>query len=127
MQNYYGYAIRNNKGNLASMKNSIWAIYHHMIQSNDSEKLWSNANSAPKTRTPGANFARTSSIIPPPRRNTTKSLSKVFRGELRTSFVRLSDEKLLSRCLKGIIQSQNVGKVPKELILWKTEGHPCCL
>ena len=37
MQNYYGYAIPNNKGNLASMKNSIWAIYHHMIQSNDSE------------------------------------------------------------------------------------------
>ena len=31
MQNYYGNAIRHNKGDLKSMKNSIKAIQHHMI------------------------------------------------------------------------------------------------
>ena len=31
MQKAYGYAIRNNKGDLASPIAAIWAIYHHMI------------------------------------------------------------------------------------------------
>ena len=32
MQNYYGKAIRGNKGNLEGMKSSIKAIQHHMIR-----------------------------------------------------------------------------------------------
>lgn len=31
MQMYYGYAIRNNKGNLDRIRDAIWVIYHHMI------------------------------------------------------------------------------------------------
>ncbi len=32
MQNYYGFAIRNNKGNLIGMKNAVLAIFQHTIK-----------------------------------------------------------------------------------------------
>ena len=32
LQNYYGFAIRQNKGNLAGMKEAINAIKHHIIE-----------------------------------------------------------------------------------------------
>jgi len=35
MQNYYGYAIRNNSGQLDEMKNAIWAILYHSVKSSD--------------------------------------------------------------------------------------------
>ena len=47
IQNYYGEAIKNNAGNLASMKSAISAIFQHMIR-NDNKSLDEQHSLCPK-------------------------------------------------------------------------------
>ena len=98
LQNYYCQAIRNNQ-DLESMKNAIWAIFYHIIKSDENVTLdeqhkfcptdswctfWTDNNYSEKTRLPN-----------------------IFQSELKPIFDRLSKDDILSRCLKGLTQNQN--------------------
>ena len=98
MQNVYGEAIRGNSGDLESMKNAIWAIFYHIIQSdlllseqhtycphNGWCKFWTNKESY----------------------TVNNRLPNVFAKELKPIFIRLTKDELLNRCLRGLTQNQN--------------------
>ena len=105
MQNYYGQAIRENKGNLEGMKKSIKAIQHHMIK-DTSNTLKKQHQYCPKSSDSWCKYwkdkANGTKLY-----NDDKRLSDVFMTELNPIFVRLSNDALLQRCLKGLTQNQN--------------------
>ena len=105
MQNYYGQAIRKNKGNMDGMITSINAIFKHMIR-NDQESLELQHSQCPKGANTWCKFWKDK------REGTTsyddkKRLPSVFQEELKPLFQRLSSDELLQRCLKGLTQNQN--------------------
>ena len=105
MQNYYGKAIRQNKGDLQSMKNSIKAFQHHMIV-NETLPLEKQHLYCPKDKNSWCKFWKdklkgTSTC------DDSKRLPEVFMEKLDPIFIRLSKVDLLSRCLKGMTQNQN--------------------
>ena len=99
MQKYYGNAIRDNSGDLQKMKDSIWAIFHHMIKDDSCSleqqhklcpkdswcKFWNNAESYDENN----------------------RLPCVFIEELKPIFTRLTSDDLLNRCLQGQTQNRN--------------------
>ena len=105
MQNYYGKAIRGNKGDLNGMKEGIKAIQYHMIKNGKLAlikqhqycpkfgdtwcKYWKDKNEGTKLY------------------NEDNRLPDVFMAELDPIFQRLSKDDLLNRYLKGITQNQN--------------------
>ena len=101
MQNYYGQAIRENKGNLEGMKKSIKAIQHHIIR-NGSIPLEKQHQFCPKDKETWCTFWIDSSTY-----DESNRLPEVFMEELNPIFTRLSNDDLLSRCLKGMTQNQN--------------------
>ena len=105
MQNYYGKAIRGNKGDLEGMKKSIKAIQHHMIK-NDKESLKKQHEYCPKSADTWCKYWKDkndhANLY-----NEDARLSVVFMAELDPIFTRLSKDDLLIRCLKGITQNQN--------------------
>ncbi|XP_028405772.1 uncharacterized protein LOC114528348 [Dendronephthya gigantea] len=105
MQNYYGKAIRENKGNLQEMKRSIKAIQHHIIR-DDSKPLQEQHHYCPRSRDTWCKYWKdinegTSTYSEDNR------LPPVFMEELEPTFTRLSNYDLLLRCLKGMTQNQN--------------------
>ena len=105
MQNYYGNAIRLNKGDLQSMKNSIKTIQHHMIV-NESLPLEKQHQYCPKDENSWCKFWK-DKLQETSTYDDSKRLPEVFMEELDLIFIRLSKDDLLSRCLKGITQHQN--------------------
>ena len=105
MQNYYGKAIRGNKGDLEGMKKSINAIQHHMIKS-DKKSLEEQHQYCPQSGDTWCKYWKDkhdhTSLY-----NEDNRLPVVFMAELDPIFARLSQDKLLIRCLKGITQNQN--------------------
>ena len=105
MQNYYGKAIRGNKGNLNGMKESIKAIQCHMVK-NGKLTLEKQHQYCPKSDDTWCKYWKD-------KREETKLYNKdnrlpeVFMTELDPIFQRLSKDDQLSRCLKGITQNQN--------------------
>ena len=99
MQNFYGEAIRANSGNLQAMKNAIWAIFYHMIRSDDSslseQHKYCPHNGWCKFWADKTNYLED------------KRLPSVFLKELKPIFMRLTNDDLLSRCLNGLTQNQN--------------------
>lgn len=102
IQNYYGNAKRENSGNLEGMKKSTNAIRSHMIENNDlaledqiDNNTWCNfwANRKNNTNT----------------YDNSNRLPEVFMKELEPTFKRLTDDELLTRCLRNITQNQNYG------------------
>ena len=122
MQNYYGKAIRGNKGDLEGMKKSINAIQHHMIKS-DEKSLEDQHQYCPQSADTWCKYwkdkhDRTSLY------NENNRLPVVFMAELDPIFARLAQDNLLIRCLKGITQNHNEAangltlvKVPKKKVL----------
>lgn len=105
MQNYYGQAIRENKGNLEGMKKSIKAIQHHMIK-DSSQTLEEQHQYCPKSPDGWCKYWKDkgngTELY-----NDDSRLPDVFMTELIPVFVRLSNDALLQRCLKGLTQNQN--------------------
>ena len=105
MQNYYGKAIRGNKGNLEGVKTSIKAIQHHMVK-NDKISLEQQHQHCPKSADTWCKYwkdkADGTSLYDEDNR-----LPEVFMEQLDPIFTRLSKDELLSRCLKGMTQNQN--------------------
>ena len=110
MQNYYGLAIRENKGNLQGMKDGIWAIYYHMIKSDDNTPLEEQHKFCPKDKQTWCKFWHDKLFASKNDKKTydeSKCLPPVFRNELKNVFKRLSDDNQLSRCLRGLTHNQN--------------------
>ena len=105
MQNYYGNALKHNKGDMKSMKNSIKAIQHHMII-NESLPLEKQHLYCPKDANSLCKFWR-DKLEGSSTYDDSKHLPEVFMEELDPIFTRLSKDDLLSRCLKGMTQNQN--------------------
>jgi hypothetical protein len=105
MQNFYGQAIRENKGNLEGMKTRIKAIHHHMIK-DDTLSLRKQHQHCPKSSDTWCKYWKDqnekTSLY-----NEDNRLPQVFKKELEPIFTRLSNHDLLTRCLKGITQNQN--------------------
>ena len=124
--NYYGKAIRGNKGDLEGMKKSIKAIQHHKIK-NDKESLKKQHEYCPKSADTWCKYWKDkndhTNLY-----NEDARLSVVFVAELDPIFTRLSKYDLLIRCLKGITQNQNEAangvlwfKCPKKLFFVEPE------
>ena len=105
MQNYYGKAIRENKGNLQGMKDGTKAVQHHMIAS-ESEPLEKQHQYCPKDKNSWCKFWK-DKLNGTSTYDESKRLPAVFMEELDPIFTRLSSDDLLSRCLKGMTQNQN--------------------
>ena len=114
IQNYYGKAIRANKGNLNGMDNDIFAIYDHMIR-DDEKPIIVQHSRCPKGKSTWCKYWKDIQE----KTNTydeDKRLPSVFQKELKPIFDRLSEEGLLKRCLLGVTQNQNEAL---HGILWK--------
>ena len=105
MQNYYGMAIRSNKGNLEGMKIAIMAILKHMIR-NDWATLKDQHSFCPRDSGTWCKYWKDKSEMTN-EYDDAKRLPNVFRSELKPIFDRLSDDTLLKRCLLGVTQNQN--------------------
>ena len=101
MQNHYGSAIRNNSNDKDGMHNAIWAIFKHMIRS-DGESLKQQHYYCPQTKDTWCKFWKEGAEY-----HDEKRLPSAFQEELKPIFVRLSEDKLLERCLLGLTQNQN--------------------
>ena len=105
MQNYYGKAIRGNKGNLEGMKTSIKAIQHHMVK-NDKLTLKKQHQYCPKSADTWCKYWKDktdkTSVY-----NEDNRLPEVFTQQLDPIFTRLSKDDLLNKYLKGMTQNQN--------------------
>ena len=105
MQNYYGKAIRGNKGDLLGMKRSIKAIQCHMIE-NTKVPMQEQHYYCPKDDNTWCKFWK-EQLDDTVTYDQSNRLPEVFMEELAPIFTRLSQDNLLSRCLKGITQNQN--------------------
>ena len=97
MQTYYGKAIRNNKGNIKAMQKATLAILYH--QSSTTTKT--RHKYCPPGPTSWCKYKRgepcgSRNLLP----------MDVVR-EIKPLFARLSDKKLLEKCLHGYTQNQN--------------------
>ena len=101
IQNYYGEAIRNNSGDLNSMKNAIWAIYNHMIIA-DKLSLDEQHSLCPKAINSWCKYWSNRGNY-----NDANRLPSIFLDEIRPIFTNLTNNELLKRCLKGFTQNQN--------------------
>jgi hypothetical protein len=105
MQNYYGKAIRGNKGNLEGMKESIKVIQHHMVK-NGKHPLKEQHQYCPKSADTWCKYWKDKNDDTQ-LYDEDNRLSEVFMDELDPILTRLSKDDLLIRCLKGITQNQN--------------------
>eukprot|EP00794_Sanderia_malayensis_P013660 gene13659-15089_t len=105
IQNYYGLAIRQNKGNLKGMKNGINAILHHVV-TNSKKPLSFQHRFCPRGKESWCRFWRDKANKSKLYKETHR-LSDVFFKELQPIFKRLSESDLLQRCLLGLTQNQN--------------------
>ena len=106
IQTYYGYAIRNNKGERDKIVKAIWAIYYHLIIGPSYESLEQQHSFCPTDESTWCKYQkdRSSGTNTYDRKN---CLPNVFRGELKDIFTRLSSQTVLGACEKGLTQNQN--------------------
>jgi len=105
VQNYYGSAIRNNKGNLDAMKTAVLAIKCHLIRE-DGVTLQFQHRFCPKNKETWCKFWK-DQLYGTSEYDESGRLPSVFMAELEPIFKRLSDNELLNRCLLGLTQNQN--------------------
>ena len=101
MQNFYGEAIRKNQGNLKGMVNDISAIPHHMV-ADPNTVMEEQHRFCPRHGNTSCKYWNKNKMY-----DEKNTLPHVFMEELEPIFTRLSDEKLLKRCLKCLTQNQN--------------------
>ena len=106
IQTYYGYAIRNNKGDIDKITNAIWAIYYHSIIGPPEETLVEQHKYCPITDNTWCKYQK-DILNNTANYNSLRCLPFIFRGELRFIFERLSSNELLLSCQKGLTQNPN--------------------
>ena len=106
MQTCYGYAIRNNIGNKENIRNAIFALFYHMILGPSYESLSTQHKYCPEGIGSWCKYQVDISSNTD-KYDRTKCLPFIFRGELLPIFNRLSSDKLLDQCQRGLTQNQN--------------------
>ena len=101
IQNFYGQCIRNHIGDSSGMKDSIWAIYCHMIKDSENS-LQEQHRLCPKGSDSWCKFWSNRDEYHEKHR-----LPCAFLPELEPIFTALTDDVLLQRCLQGLTQNQN--------------------
>ena len=101
IQNYYGYAIRNNSGDKKAMQDSIWAIFFHTIR-DDTKSLEEQHRFCPQDSNSWCKFWSDHENY-----KDSKRLPPVFTDIAKPIFTCLSKDELLGRCLKSYTQNQN--------------------
>ena len=104
IQNNYGQAIRSNK-DVESMRTAIQAVLHHMAK-DDNKTLVDQHKFCPKDKDTWCKFWQ-AEIFNVGVYSEDGRLPAVFKNELESLFERLSNPKLLERCLKNLNQNQN--------------------
>lgn len=103
LQIFYGLAIRRNLNYLAAMKQAVWALYFHVMSSNENpthqlcpndDLTWCKYNIA---QNKNEVYDHTTHF----------HLPSIIMNELRHTFKALSNPELLSKCLKGKTQNPN--------------------
>lgn len=103
LQIFYGLAIRRNLKNLAATKQAVWALYFHVMSSNEKpthqlcpnyDLTWCKYNIAQKKNEV---YDHTTHF----------HLPSIIMNELRPTFKALSNPDLLSKCLEGKTQNPN--------------------
>eukprot|EP00112_Aurelia_sp_Birch-Aquarium-sp1_P021080 Seg5580.2 transcript_id=Seg5580.2/GoldUCD/mRNA.D3Y31 product="hypothetical protein" protein_id=Seg5580.2/GoldUCD/D3Y31 len=105
IQNYYGFAIRQNSGNLEGMKGAVRAILQHIVQ-NPNESLEDQHCHCPQGPDSWCRFWRDRATHEQTYSENGR-LPNAFFKDLEPIFERLSQHELLSRCLMGLTQNQN--------------------
>ena len=95
LQTYYGYAIRNNVGNIELIKKAIWAIFRHSIAGPPKETLSEQHEFCPTSDNMWCKYQR-DQLNGTSYYNKSACLPNVFRGELEPIFKRLSSAELFS-------------------------------
>ena len=106
IQTYYGYAIRNNKGDVTAMRNAIWAIFQHVIRGPEKETLHQQHAYCPISDDTWCKYQKDKKLGSNSY-NDKKCLPFIFRGELKPIFDRLSSDDILLSCQRGLTQNQN--------------------
>ena len=88
------------------MKSAIWAIYYHSILGDQSELFDEQHRYCEKSLTSWCR-SQADQINNTCTYNQSRCIPSVFRKELKSIFERLSDEKLLKKCLRGYNKSHN--------------------
>ena len=105
IQNYYGFAIRQNSGNLEGMRRAVRAILYHIVQ-NPNESLEDQHCHGPQGPDSWCRFWRDRATNQQTYSENGR-LPNAFLKDLKPIFERLSHNELLSRCLMGLTQNQN--------------------
>ena len=102
LQNYYGIAIRSNKGDLEGMKKSIFAALFHVASS--AKNIWHDHCPTGKN-----SWCKYQQDIAEGTTTYQPGIGLPLRviAEIKPIFVDLSDDKLLGRCLDCYTQNQN--------------------
>lgn len=114
LQNYYGLAIRQNKGNVYAMKKSIAAIIHHCSENKDNELRH---KFCPRTADSWCLYQSdkiTKKNTYKPHINIPEAVATVIRPIF--SFKDLAADDLLTRCIDG--ETQNANEALNQII-WK--------
>ena len=99
IQTYYGYAIRNSKGNEEKIINAVWAIFYHMILGPPYESVAAQRSYCSDGKDSWCKYKK-DTFFGTNTYDHTKCLPFVFRGELKSIFERLSSQELLKSCSK---------------------------
>jgi len=103
MQNYYGMAIRQNKGALYAMKKSVLAVLWHNTNF-DTDEI--RHQFCPRTINSWCRY-QSDKITGMKTYKPSKGIPVVIKKELDKIFADLSSDELLSRCLEGTSQNPN--------------------
>ncbi|KAK7473611.1 hypothetical protein BaRGS_00035158 [Batillaria attramentaria] len=101
LTNYYGRAIKDNKGNLDATVNAVWASFFHTLSSDASH----NHNLCPDGPKSWCFFKRALANNVEPGHHSKELPASV--EVLKPVYQRLGDPQLLSRCLQGKTQNSN--------------------
>jgi hypothetical protein len=96
MQTYYGNAIRNNKGDIKGMHNTIWTILHHSSDANKTRHKYCPPGPTSWCKIKCGEPCTSKNLLP---------MDVVT--DIKPLFSRLADKSLLEKCLHGYTQNQN--------------------
>lgn len=102
LQNYFGLAIRRNRGNLKAMRKDVWATFFHRLSTDEKP----NHHMCPKGVDSWCKFERAK--VTKESYTHKNSLPEAVMNEIKPIFQDLSKEELLEKCLHG--QTQNVNE-----------------
>ena len=102
LTNYYGSAIKNNKGDIVAMRTAVWASFFHTVSNADNH----NHNFCPSESTSWCFYQRAVADDRPPREHR-RPLPQDVVAALKPICQRLGDPQLLQRCLDGKTSNSN--------------------